>query len=172
MRYRHSPRSAASSRAFTLVEVLIVVVILGILAAIVVPQFSDASHETSESALRSTIASLRTLIDLQYHAATPPGYPATIDSAWFATGGGLTHPENTFGIPSVEIDSTAGRSHPPNKMLTAAMPGAFWYNPTNGLFRARIANRGSNAATLAAYNRVNDSSEAALGNGGGGGGGS
>ena len=33
------------SRAFTLVEILIVVVILGILAAIVVPQFTSASQE-------------------------------------------------------------------------------------------------------------------------------
>ncbi|MHC4363321.1 MAG: type IV pilin protein, partial [Planctomycetota bacterium] len=36
---------------FTLVEILIVVVILGILAAIVIPQFTDASTEAKMSSL-------------------------------------------------------------------------------------------------------------------------
>ena len=40
---------------FTLVEILIVVVILGILAAIVIPQFSQASNEARESSLKSNL---------------------------------------------------------------------------------------------------------------------
>lgn len=42
-------------RAFTLVEILIVVVILGILAAIVVPQFSTASQEASRVAFVTSL---------------------------------------------------------------------------------------------------------------------
>src|SRR5205823_2705024 len=41
-------RPAPAGRAFTLIEILIVVVILGIIAAIVVPQFSNASHVARE----------------------------------------------------------------------------------------------------------------------------
>ena len=37
--------------AFTLVEVLIVVIVLGILATIVVPQFTDASEDAMNSAI-------------------------------------------------------------------------------------------------------------------------
>jgi prepilin-type N-terminal cleavage/methylation domain-containing protein len=44
-------RAQTQSRAFTLVEILIVVVILGILAAIVVPQFSSASQTAVKKSL-------------------------------------------------------------------------------------------------------------------------
>jgi len=49
---------------FTLVEILIVVVILGILAAIVIPQFTDASTEAKEARLRSDLQSMRSQIEL------------------------------------------------------------------------------------------------------------
>lgn len=51
-------------RGFTLIEILIVVVILGILAAIVIPQFTNASQEATESAIRSELQSIRGQIEL------------------------------------------------------------------------------------------------------------
>jgi len=49
---------------FTLVEILIVVVILGILAAIVIPQFTNASQEAKLSALKSNLQTVRAQIQL------------------------------------------------------------------------------------------------------------
>jgi general secretion pathway protein G len=49
---------------FTLVEILIVVVILGILAAIVIPQFTNASEEAKESSLVSDLQTMRSQIEL------------------------------------------------------------------------------------------------------------
>ena len=49
---------------FTLVEILIVVVILGILAAIVIPQFTDASTQARESSLVSDLQTMRSQIEL------------------------------------------------------------------------------------------------------------
>jgi general secretion pathway protein G len=49
---------------FTLVEILIVVVILGILAAIVIPQFTDASTEAKRSTLMSDLQTVRSQIEL------------------------------------------------------------------------------------------------------------
>ena len=63
-------------RAFTLIEILIVVVLLGVLAAIVIPQFSDASDEAKVAAQASDLHTLQGQIQL-YRAKTG-GYPATL----------------------------------------------------------------------------------------------
>ncbi len=49
---------------FTLVEILIVVIILGILAAIIVPQFTDASNEARMSSIQSDLQTVRSQIEL------------------------------------------------------------------------------------------------------------
>jgi general secretion pathway protein G len=53
-----------AKRGFTLVEILIVVVILGILAAIVIPQFTQASTEAKTNSLCSDLQTLRSQIEL------------------------------------------------------------------------------------------------------------
>lgn len=50
--------------AFTLVEILIVVVILGILAAIVVPQFVNARSEAAQGTTFSELQKLRRAVDV------------------------------------------------------------------------------------------------------------
>jgi general secretion pathway protein G len=51
-------------KAFTLVEILIVVVILGILAAIVIPQFTNATQDAQAGNLRAQLASLQNQVEL------------------------------------------------------------------------------------------------------------
>jgi general secretion pathway protein G len=75
----NSPRSVSPARSagFTLVEILIVVVILGILAMIVVPQFSNASHTARENTLKDDLRYLRMQITVfaAQHNDVRPGYP-------------------------------------------------------------------------------------------------
>ena len=61
---------------FTLVEILIVVVILGILAAIVIPQFTEASTEAKLSSLCTDLQTLRSQIELYkiQHNDFPPSF--------------------------------------------------------------------------------------------------
>lgn len=61
-------------KGFTLVEILIVVVILGILAAIVIPQFTNASTAAKASSVQSQLQTLRSQIELyknQHNNAYP-----------------------------------------------------------------------------------------------------
>ncbi|MGH7215549.1 MAG: type II secretion system protein [Tepidisphaeraceae bacterium] len=51
-------------KGFTLVEILIVVIILGILAAIVIPQFTNASEDARRSSMTSQLQTLRSQIEL------------------------------------------------------------------------------------------------------------
>src|SRR5688572_18734602 len=54
----------ARKSGFTLIEILIVVIILGILAAIVIPQFSSASNDARRSNVQTTAQTLRSQIAL------------------------------------------------------------------------------------------------------------
>ncbi len=65
------------ARAFTLVEILIVVVLLAILAVIVLPSLSKGTTMAKESALASEIGMLRRfiLVYASQHLEVAPGYP-------------------------------------------------------------------------------------------------
>ncbi len=69
------PAARLRRRAFTLVEILIVVVILGILATIVIPQFSNAAHQARENTLKDDLRYLRTQIGVYkaQHRDVAPG---------------------------------------------------------------------------------------------------
>jgi general secretion pathway protein G len=77
-------RSHRTRRGFTLIEILIVVVILGILAAIVIPQFTDASQEAAASNLRSQLQTIRSQIELYnvQNPATPYDAATALATFW------------------------------------------------------------------------------------------
>jgi prepilin-type N-terminal cleavage/methylation domain-containing protein len=52
----------AKPRGFTLVELLLVLVILGVLAAIVVPKFSGRTEQAKEQAARTQISTFQTAL--------------------------------------------------------------------------------------------------------------
>ena len=70
-------RPLCRGQAFTLIEILIVVVLIGILAMIVIPAYVRASQPALENVLRENLRMMRTQVELfvGHHAGLPPGYP-------------------------------------------------------------------------------------------------
>ena len=70
--------NSQSQRGFTLVELLIVVVILGLIAALAVPRFSTASATARASMLADELRIFRMQVEVfksQHRDAVPPGHP-------------------------------------------------------------------------------------------------
>lgn len=61
-------------QGFTLIEILIVIIILGILAVLVIPQFAGAAASARDSALRESVNQMRTQISsyMIQHRDSPP----------------------------------------------------------------------------------------------------
>lgn len=79
------PRRAAG---FTLVELLIVVIILAILAAIVVPSFGASSEDAKVSTLKADLSAMRNAIELyqvQHNSRYPGDYAETDGTTQTAT---------------------------------------------------------------------------------------
>src|SRR5688500_6587900 len=69
--------AARGRRGFTLLEILIVGVIVGIVAASVVPELSNANRQAREGVLKDDVRFMREQITryMIQHDDDPPGYP-------------------------------------------------------------------------------------------------
>ena len=76
-------------KAFTLIEILIVVVILGILAAIVIPQFTQASSDAQGGNVKTQLRTIRNQIEL-YRVRNNGAYPFSASSLGWGDPAGAT----------------------------------------------------------------------------------
>ena len=118
-----------ANRAFTLIEILIVVVILGILAAIVIPQFTDASTQAQEASVRSQLQTVRGQIEL-FNVQTG-AYPDFTNNGWDdMTGGGYLQQEPRNALRNNAVDVVVGNLVPPAASGGAATDGWVWNSTT------------------------------------------
>ncbi|MCH8878324.1 MAG: type II secretion system protein [Planctomycetes bacterium] len=134
---------------FTLIELLIVVVILGIIAAIVIPQFSVATTDAKLAAVQTNLGTMRAQLQLykfQHNDLWPTEADVVAqltgetDIAGLTSGTGfgpylLSIPDNPFvGLATVEA-ATAG--------TIGNDTHGWFYNQTTGVIQADSAGHGA-----------------------------
>ena len=149
------------SRAFTLVELLIVVTILGILAALVVPYIAKADDNSRADTLAVNVRHIREMITLYSGRAgtpqSPQGFPQALDPDWFHGG---RFPKHTWTSTSMIVETVAGPAtvtYPAAKTFDPTDPAAAsaWYNTASGAFCVRVPPQADNAKTLQMFNIAN-----------------
>jgi general secretion pathway protein G len=137
---------------FTLVELLIVVVILAILAAVVIPQFSTASAEARESAVHNDVQAIRSAIAL-YRVQHNEVYPGVSGWSQFVTQ--LTSETDASGSSGTKYGPYIRAPFPSNKVsqvntgknVTTMPPAAdgatgWIYRPSTGELRVNTTGAG------------------------------
>ncbi len=140
------------ARGFTLVEILIVVVILGILAAIVIPQFTSASETAKASSLVTQLQTIRSQLEL-YQVQHNGNYPTLVqlNADWAVMtsetdNAGVIAAGNPFGpyLQQSPVNSFISSVADADISLAALGADAFtadvgWgYNETTGAIKAMI----------------------------------
>jgi len=158
-----------SRRAFTLIELLIIVAMLGILAAIVIPYYGESTDAARTEALATNVAHIRAQV-IRYSTDSSTtlsagGYPAAIAGSWFRVG---QPPDHAWSSQAIVVETVNGPSthyYPAVKTFDPTVVGAAsaWYNNLNGAFCARVPAQATDAETLALFNAVNKSQATSIG---------
>ena len=102
-------------KGFTLIELMIVVAIIGILAAIAIPKFADLINKSKEGATKAGLSSLRSALQVYYgdnegrfpaYAATAQPYPKQVGFSsipWRA----VIVVDRTLPVPAFQKKTTA-----------------------------------------------------------------
>ena len=128
--------------AFTLIEVLIVVVIMAILAATIIPQFTDSTKDAKASTVKFNLATLRSQIQLyrtQHNGLNPSATLVELTKATDATGAQGTGATFVYGpylreIPFNPFSNSKTVTTTTEDPITTvpAGTGGWIYNATTG----------------------------------------
>lgn len=130
-------------KGFTLIELVIVLILLGILAAVAVPKFMNLQDEAKKSGVKGSVASVRSAINIYYANANlkgkTPVFPGTVAVLKSILNGPV--PENPAVInPSADKKSIATTTAdvPPavtgGADSTTSTKAAWYYNTSTGQF--------------------------------------
>jgi prepilin-type N-terminal cleavage/methylation domain-containing protein len=116
----------AKKSGFTLIELMIVVAIIGILAAIAIPKFAELIRKSSEGASKGNLGSIRSALSI-YYGDMEGNYPATMDALTISG-------KYLSAIPKAKAPNYHGDSSGETDGLLSAVNGngGWWYDNTIG----------------------------------------
>jgi len=134
----------SNKMGFTLVEILIVVVIIAILAAIVIPQFTSAAEDSKLSSLRTDLQSIRNQLEL-YQMQHNKTYPTDITAQLTqkTDSDGTINPAGICGPYLHKFPSNPFVDDPDEAVKTSGAAGEGWaYTAATGVILANTAGHG------------------------------
>lgn len=141
-----------SKHAFTLVEILIVVMILAILAAIVIPNITEVTTISRETNLRENLSKIRAHVQVyrNQHSRFPTAADFARQLTQYTNFEGEVSPvrteEHRFGPyleqmppnPITNSDAIRAADDPDQTRPPGDMDGGWWYNEVTGQFYADL----------------------------------
>lgn len=136
-------KKLSAQRGFTLIELVIIIVVLGILAAVAIPKYQDITSEAKTSATKGALGSLRSGISIYYANAAVKTGTATwppIDSV-----------RTTGVVMAQSIPANPFQSNAPDSIVTGVTKGVVvgtrggWaYKPSTGEIWPNTSGTGEN----------------------------
>ncbi|MBT8484270.1 MAG: type II secretion system protein [Phycisphaerales bacterium] len=143
-----------------LIRMLLAVMILGITTGILLYYLNVRRDASDRELARAEVNRFQQQIYLRAALASPDQQdapPPVIDPSWFQENLPI-NPLLGTERPWVEVAAAHDKTrlHPHNLTAGSDEIAAFWYNPANGVVRARVPEGISDSQALALYNEVND----------------